>query len=188
MIDEVARSVMLDGRVKGAARRAMTPGAGDPVHPADDPDPGAGYPEVIEALLGDLILLPWQRPYRVPTAAAACTWREALGPAPLERLRDLLLAGIDGEHRAQDYRAVTVGDLEAGSIDGTLIRVPDTPANREAFGSAGTADDSSPYPQLRDLRARPPPPAPPSAWSPGRPAPARPGTRARPSRCCWTRR
>ena len=30
--------------------------------------------------------------------------------------------------------------------------MPDTPANREAFGSAGTADDSSPFPQLRELR------------------------------------
>jgi hypothetical protein len=45
-----------------------------------------------------------------------------------------------------------VGDLEVGSIDGSLIRVPDSPANREAFGSAGTTDDSSPYPQLRELR------------------------------------
>jgi hypothetical protein len=45
-----------------------------------------------------------------------------------------------------------MGDLEIGSIDGSLIRVPDTPANRGAFGSAGTADDSSPFPQLRELR------------------------------------
>jgi len=30
--------------------------------------------------------------------------------------------------------------------------VPDTPANRAASGSAGTADDSSPFPQLRELR------------------------------------
>jgi len=45
-----------------------------------------------------------------------------------------------------------VGDLEVGSIDGSLIRVPDTPASRQAFGSAGTADDSSPFPQLRELR------------------------------------
>ena len=29
--------------------------------------------------------------------------------------------------------------------------MPDTPANRAGFGSAGTADDSAPYPQLRDL-------------------------------------
>ena len=34
---------------------------------------------------------------------------------------------------------------------GTLIRVPDTPANREAFGSVGTGDGSSPFPQLRAL-------------------------------------
>ena len=106
----------------------------------------------MDVLLGDLVLVPWQRPYRAPTAAAACIWREALGPAPLERLQDLALAGVDGEHRVHDYRAVTVGDLETGSIDGSLIRVPDTLANRQAFGSAGTADDSSPYPQVRELR------------------------------------
>ena len=34
-----------------------------------------------------------------------------------------------------------------------MTRVPDTPANREAFGSTGTADDSAPYPQVRDLLA-----------------------------------
>jgi hypothetical protein len=62
-----------------------------------------------------------------------------------------MLAGVDAEHREQDSRAVTVGDLDACSIDGSLTRVPDTAANREAFGSAGTADDSSPYPQQRDL-------------------------------------
>ena len=64
----------------------------------------------------------------------------------------MALAGVDGEHRSHDYRAVTVRDLEVGSIDGSLIRDPDSPANRAAFGSAGTADDSSLFPQLRELR------------------------------------
>jgi hypothetical protein len=64
----------------------------------------------------------------------------------------MLLAGIDAEHREHDHRAVTVGDLDTGSIDGSLTRVPDSDANREAHGSAGTADDSSPCPQLRELR------------------------------------
>ncbi len=152
VIDQVARSAVLGGRVKGAARRAMSPALAIRFTLLMTLIPDADYMEVIETLLADLVLVPWQRPYRVPTAAAACTWREALGPAPLERLRDMELAGIDGEHRAHDYRAVTVGDLEVGSIDGSLVRVPDTPANRQAFGSAGTADDSSPYPQLRELR------------------------------------
>jgi hypothetical protein len=152
VIDEIARTVTLDGRVKGAARRAMTPALAIRFTLLMTLTPDADYPEVIGILLGDLALVPWQRPYRVPTAAVACTWREALGPAPLERLQHLVLAGVDGEHRSRDYRAITAGDLEAGSIDGSLIRVPDTAANRAAFGSAGTADDSSPFPQLRELR------------------------------------
>ena len=152
VIDQVARSAVLGGRVKGAARRAMSPALAIRFTVLMTLIPDADYPAVMEALLGDLVLVPWQRPCRVPTAAVACTWREALGPAPLERLRDLALAGVDGEHRSHDYRAVTAGDLEIGSIDGSLIRVPDSPANRGAFGSAGTADDSSPFPQLRELR------------------------------------
>jgi hypothetical protein len=152
VIDQIARSVTLDGRVKGTARRAMSPALAIRFTLLMTLMPDADYPAVMEILLGDLALVPWQRPCRVPTAAVACTWREALGPAPLERLQDLALAGIDGEHRGHDYRAVTAGDLEAGSIDGSLVRVPDTPASREAFGSAGTADDSSPFPQLRELR------------------------------------
>ncbi len=152
VIDQVARSAVLGGRVRGTARRAMSPALAIRFTVLMTLTPDADYTEVLEALPGDLVLVPWQRPCRVPAAAAACTWREALGPAPLERLRDLALAGVDGEHRSHDYRAVAVGDLEAGSIGGSLIRVPDTPANREAFGSAGTADDSSPFPQLRELR------------------------------------
>ena len=40
--------------------------------------------------------------------------------------------------------------LKVSSGDGTLIRVPDT-ANRAAFGSVGTGDDSAPFPQVRAL-------------------------------------
>ena len=63
-----------------------------------------------------------------------------------------MLAGIDAEHREHDWRAVLAGALEVCSIDGSLIRVPDSDANRQAYGSAGTADGFSPYPQLRELR------------------------------------
>jgi hypothetical protein len=58
------------------------------------------------------------------------------------------------EHEDRDWRAVIIGrnrPLETGSLDGTLIRVPDTPANRAAFGSVGTGADSSPFPQVRAL-------------------------------------
>lgn len=95
VIDEIAQAVTLAGKVKGAARRAMSPALAIRFTLLMTLVPDADYPEVMDILLGDLVLVPWQRPYQVPTAAAACTWREAIGPAPLERLQGLLLDGID---------------------------------------------------------------------------------------------
>jgi len=164
VIDQIARSAVLGGRVKGTARRAMSPALAIRFTMLMTLIPDADYAQVLQTLLGDLVLVPWQRPYRVPTAAVACTWREAIGPAPLERLPDMTLAGVDGEHRSHDYRAVTARDLEVGSIDGSLTRVPDNPANRAAFGSAGTADDSPRSRSCASCGSPPRPPAPPSAW------------------------
>jgi hypothetical protein len=152
IIDKAGAGATLEGRVKGTARRAMTAALVIRLVLLMTLMPGSCYAEAIAALLGDLPLVPWQRPYRVPTDAVACTWRDAAGPVPLEQLRDRVLAGIDAEHRDHDWRAVMAGALEVCSIDGSLTRVPDTPQNRDAFGSAGTADGSAPYPQLRELR------------------------------------
>jgi hypothetical protein len=112
VIDEIAGTVLLGGKAKGAARRALTPALAIRLTVLMTLMPGADYAEVMAALLGDLPLVPWQRPYQVPTATVACTWREALGPRPLERLRDRLPAGIDIEHREHDWRAVLAGALE----------------------------------------------------------------------------
>src|SRR6266849_5021595 len=152
VISQIAAGLRLDGKVKGQARRAMTAARAIRHILLVTLMPDADYAEVTAALLGEMAGVPWQRPYQLPTATVICTWREAIGLEPLERLRGMVLAGIGAEHRDHDYRAVRVGDLDACSIDGSLTRVPDTPQNREAFGSAGTADDSAPYPQLRELR------------------------------------
>jgi hypothetical protein len=117
--------------------------------------PDARVQDVIAALAGDLALVPWARPWRPASARAAGDWRNALGPVPLEELRDLALGSAWREHREKGCPgAVTIGTrrpLTAGSLDGTLLRVPDTPANRAFFGSVGTADDTSPFPQARAL-------------------------------------
>ena len=108
--------------------------------------PGARVEDATAALAGDLALVPWARPWRPASARAAGDWRNALGPAPLEELRDLVLGTAWREHQDQGCPgAVTIGKkrpLKAGSLDGTLLRVPDTPANRAFFGTVGTADDS----------------------------------------------
>ena len=77
--------------------------------------PGARAGDVIAALAGDLALVPWARPWRPASARAAGDWRNALGPVPLEELRDLVLgsswrehqgAGLPrrGDHREEDGR------------------------------------------------------------------------------------
>ncbi len=117
--------------------------------------PQARIGDVIAALAGDLALVPWARPWRPASARAAGDWRNALGPVPLEELRDLVLGSAWREHAGGGCPgAVTTGKknpLTAGSLDGTLVRVPGTPANRAFFGSVGTGDDSSPFPQARAL-------------------------------------
>ena len=61
--------------------------------------PDADYGDLMAALAGDLVLVPWQRPYQAPTAKVLSTWREALGPAPLAGLQARLLAAAGAEHR-----------------------------------------------------------------------------------------
>ena len=153
VVGEIAGLGALCGKVKGKARRSMTAAAAIRATVLMALMPDADYAGVLAAVFGDLALIPWQRPFQVPTPKVLGSWRAALGPAPLARLQARLLAAAGGEHRDHDYRAVRVGELRLGSIDGSVTRVPDTPANRKAFGSAGTADDSGPYPQVRDLLA-----------------------------------
>ena len=117
--------------------------------------PEARIEDVIAALAGDLALVPWARPWRPASARAAGDWRNALGPAPLEELRDAVLGPAWQEHQGPGCPGVvTIGKsrpLTAGSLDGTLARMPDTPANRAFFGTVGTGDDSGPWPCARAL-------------------------------------
>ena len=151
VIGEVAAQTVPRGKVKGTARRAMTMAAAVRAVLLMALMPEAGYGEILSALFGDLALLPWHVPFAVPTDTVLATWREAAGPEPLLRLRDMALTASAAEHQEHDWRAIEIGDLELGSVDGSVTRMPDTPANRAEFGSAGTSDDSAPYPQLRDL-------------------------------------
>ena len=151
VIGLVAAQTVPRGKVKGCARRCMTMAAALRGVLLMGLMPDAGYGEILSALFGDLALLPWQAEFAVPAETVLCTWRDAAGPEPLLRLRDMTLAASDAEHEDRDYRAIEIGDLRPGSIGGSLARMPDTPANRAGHGSAGTADDPAPCPQLRDL-------------------------------------
>jgi hypothetical protein len=155
VIDGIAdRAVLAGTYVKGERERLLTRAFMIRVIVLMTLVPDADVREAVIALAGDLALVPWARAW-VPASARACgDWRNALGPEPLEELRDIVLRASWREHEDRDWRAAAAGrrrPLKVSSLDGTLIRVPDTPANRAAFGSAGTCDDSSPFPQLRAL-------------------------------------
>jgi len=116
--------------------------------------PEADAREAVTALAGDLALVPWARRWAPASPRAFGDWQAALGPEPLEELQAVVLCASHAEHEVRDWRAAVIGrdkPLTVSSADGTLIRVPGTPANRAAFGSTGTGDDSAPFPQIRAL-------------------------------------
>jgi hypothetical protein len=148
-IDALASRVKLSGPGKKQRTRLLAAGFVIRVLLLMTLMPAAPVTEVMDALAGDLAMVPWERAWHRPSRKAFRAWCTATGPRPLEDLRDMVLRSSCAEHREHDWSTTLAGGLRPWSGDGTLIRVPDTPANRAAFGSSGTADDSAPWPQLR---------------------------------------
>jgi hypothetical protein len=152
VIEEVAERAALDARfVKGERERLLSAAFVIRAVVLMTLMPEAGLREAVIALAGDLAMVPWARPWRPASERAFGDWRSALGPGPLEELQAIVVEASRCEHQARGWGEAAAGRLEVCSLDGTLIRVPDTPANRAAFGSVGTSDDSAPFPQLRAL-------------------------------------
>ncbi len=155
VIDGIAERAVLGKRhVKGKYRRLLSAAFMIRVLVLQTLMPEARLGDVITALAGDLALVPWSRRWRPASERACLDWRKALGPAPLEELQATVLGAAAGEHREHggDGEFLTIGTeepLAVNSFDGSLLRVPDTPANRAAFGSVGTADDSAAWPCVR---------------------------------------
>jgi hypothetical protein len=156
MIERVAADVRLGGgKVKARARREMSVAFTIRAVLLMTLMPEADYREVLATLLGDLLLVPWRRAHTVPSGTVLSTWRAAIGAAPMAWLQSELLAAVVAEHHqdpAVGPPGVEVGGgLRLGAIDGTVTRMPDTKANREAFGTAGAVGTG--YPQIRHLHA-----------------------------------
>jgi Transposase DDE domain len=150
-IDRIAAGVRPTGtKVKAVARREMSVAATIRAVLLMTVMPDADSREVLTTLLGELTAVPWQRPHAVPSPTVLSTWRTAIGEAPLQQLQRELLAAVVTEHRDPALPRVEVGGgLRLGAIDGTVTRMPDTAANRAAFGTAGQAETG--YPQIRHL-------------------------------------
>jgi hypothetical protein len=101
------------------------------------------YEEVAERLTGALRSWgSWDQRWEPPTKGAVAQARQRLGPEPVAELFSRVaepVAGLDAE-------GAFLGPWRLMSVDGTELDVPDTPANREAFG-AGANDGA--FPKVR---------------------------------------
>ncbi|MCX5582937.1 IS4 family transposase [Streptomyces erythrochromogenes] len=101
---------------------------------------GLGYQQVFDRLCAGLAGL---APVR-PSGSALRQARQRLGPAPLKALFDLVRGPAATTAAAGRWRG-----LRVVAVDGTLLPVPDCPANLAVFTRQRLGNGTSGYPQLR---------------------------------------
>src|SRR5664280_2271175 len=153
-IERVAAGVNLTGKIKAKARREMSIAFTIRATLLMTLMPQADARHVMGTLLGDLLAVPWRREHAVPSGTVLSRWRTAIGPAPLQQLKQQWLATVTvvgADHDPGPPGIDVGGGQQVGAIDGTVTRMPDTKANRRRYGTAGTA--GSGFPQIRSLHA-----------------------------------
>jgi hypothetical protein len=108
--------------------------------------PDASYGEALRRLAGLLADIPFVLEWHVPTEKVITAWRLRVPPQLTE---DLFWHAAGPLISDDEPSAVMLAGMMVLAADGMLVNLADTPANRAAFGSTGTADDSAPFPQLR---------------------------------------
>jgi hypothetical protein len=108
--------------------------------------PDASYCEALGRLTGLLTDIRFSLEWHVPTEKVITNWRL---PVPPRLVEDLFWHAAGPLVSDDEPSAVLLAGMMVLAADGMLVNLADTPANRAAFGSTGTADDSSPFPQLR---------------------------------------
>jgi hypothetical protein len=108
--------------------------------------PDASYCEALARLAGLLADIPLAREWHVPTEKVITDWRL---PVPAGVMEDIFWQAAGPLIGDDEPSAVMLAGMMVLAADGMLVNLADTEANRKAFGSTGTADDSSPFPQLR---------------------------------------
>ncbi len=108
--------------------------------------PDAAYCEALRRLAGLLADIPFTREWHVPTGKVVTDWRLPVPPDVTESIFWQAAGPLIGDGEPS---AVLLAGMMVLAADGMLVNLADTPANRAFFGSTGTADDSSPFPQLR---------------------------------------
>ena len=108
--------------------------------------PDASYCEALSRLAGLLADVPFRREWHVPAEKVITDWRLPVPPALMEDLFWRAAGPLAGD---DEPSAVMLAGMPVAAADAMLVNLADTGANRAFFGTTGTADGSSPFPQLR---------------------------------------
>src|SRR5260370_36482374 len=95
--------------------------------------------------VGAVPALPWDGDWPVPSSGVICDWRARIPAVLFERLSQTVAGALADQREPGMY----VNGLLVCALDGLMVDLPDTPANRARFGSAGGKDNTGPFPQLR---------------------------------------
>jgi hypothetical protein len=151
VIEAIAAAAVAGGRVPAPRRRRlMSLPLVIRLTVAMTLTPDASYAEAAYRLAGHLADVPWARDWHVPTAKVFTGWRDKAGPAPAEELFWRVAGPLIDDDAPS---AVLPAQMPVHGIDGMLVNVAGTPANRAAFGCAGTGTKKgygeAPFPQIQ---------------------------------------
>jgi Insertion element 4 transposase N-terminal len=108
--------------------------------------PGSSYCEALAKVAGLLADISFALEWHVPTEKVVTQWRMLV---PADVMEEVFWHAAGPLTGAAGPSAVMLAGMTVLAADGMLVNVADTPANRAFFGTTGTADGSSPFPQLR---------------------------------------
>ncbi|MGH3193827.1 MAG: hypothetical protein ACRDOL_42540, partial [Streptosporangiaceae bacterium] len=106
----------------------------------------ASYCEALSRLAGLLADVPFVLDWHIPTEKVITQWRLLI---PADVMEGIFWQAAGPLIAGDEPSAVLLAAMPVDAADGMLVNLPDTTENRAFFGSTGTADDSSPFPQLR---------------------------------------
>jgi Insertion element 4 transposase N-terminal/Transposase DDE domain len=106
---------------------------------------GDSYEEVMRLLVDGLARLgTWRSEWTIPTTGAIAQARARLGVEPLRMLFERVALPC----AQRGTRGAWLGVWRLMAIDGFVLDVADTPANRKEFGSSGGEKNPAPFPQV----------------------------------------
>jgi hypothetical protein len=147
VIEEIVAAALAQGRLrKRERRRIMSYPLVIRLMIAMTLMPDGSYCESLARLAGLLADIPFALEWHIPTEKVVTDWRVLV---PADVMEDLFWQAAGPLIGDGEPSAVLLAGMTVLAADGMLVNLADTPANRAMFGSAGTAGDSSPFPQLR---------------------------------------